>query len=127
MLCPCVDYVIVFTGLADGDNRRLLSATPLLLLLQMALLPLYLTLFLGDGLRQIVDAGPFLRAFVFLIVIPLALAWLTQAWSARTQAGQRFSAATGTLMVPLMAVVLAVVVASHRFPGSTATSARWPR
>ena len=113
LLCPCVDYVIVFTGLADGDNRRLLSATPLLLLLQMALLPLYLTLFLGDDLREIVDVGPFLRAFVFLIVIPLALAWLTQAWSARTRAGQRVATGAGALMVPLMAVVLAVVVASQ--------------
>ncbi|MCG5219053.1 hypothetical protein [Streptosporangium sp. KLBMP 9127] len=31
LLTPCVDYVIVFSGLAGGDSRRLLAATPLLL------------------------------------------------------------------------------------------------
>jgi ACR3 family arsenite transporter len=45
--------------------------------------PLFLYLFLGSDLGSIVAVGPFLRAFAFLIVIPLALAWATQAWAAR--------------------------------------------
>ncbi|MGH8966036.1 MAG: arsenic resistance protein, partial [Actinomycetes bacterium] len=53
------------------------------------------------------------EAFVVLIVLPLALAWLTQAWAARTSAGRRFSARAGALMVPLMALTLLVVVASQ--------------
>jgi ACR3 family arsenite efflux pump ArsB len=28
LLTPCVDYVIVFTGLAGGARARLLAATP---------------------------------------------------------------------------------------------------
>ena len=28
LLTPCIDYVIVFTGLAGGDEERLLAATP---------------------------------------------------------------------------------------------------
>lgn len=28
LLCPCIDYVIVFSGLAGGSSRRLLAATP---------------------------------------------------------------------------------------------------
>ncbi|MGW5054989.1 arsenic resistance protein [Actinokineospora sp. NPDC004072] len=35
LLTPCVDYVIVFCGLAGGSSRRLLAATPLLLIAQM--------------------------------------------------------------------------------------------
>jgi arsenite transporter len=38
LLTPCIDYVIVFTRLAGGSDRRLLAATPLLMLAQMALL-----------------------------------------------------------------------------------------
>ncbi len=38
LLCPCVDYVIVFSGLAGGSSRRLLAATPVLLVAQMLLL-----------------------------------------------------------------------------------------
>jgi ACR3 family arsenite efflux pump ArsB len=39
LLTPCVDYVIVFAGLAGGDRVRLLAATPVLVVLQMLLLP----------------------------------------------------------------------------------------
>ncbi|MFR9749839.1 arsenic resistance protein [Nocardia sp. 004] len=113
LLTPCVDYVIVFSGLAGGANTRLLAATPLLLIAQMALLPVFLLLFLGADLAEIVEVGPFLRAFVVLIVIPLGLAWLTQAWAARAETGQRVSAAVSMAMVPLMAAVLVTVVASQ--------------
>lgn len=113
LLAPCVDYVIVFSGLAGGSSERLLAATPLLLLAQMVLLPVYLFLFMGPDLADVVEAGPFVEAFVVLIVIPLALAWLTQAWAARRAAGQRAADAMGTTMVPLMAAVLLTVVASQ--------------
>jgi arsenite transporter len=113
LLCPCVDYVIVFSGLAGGSSRRLLAATPLLLLAQMVLLPGFLFLFMGAGLGDVVDTGPFLEAFLVLIVIPLALAWLTQAWAARRVTGRQFSDAAGTTMVPLMAATLFTVVASQ--------------
>ncbi|MDV7268310.1 bile acid:sodium symporter, partial [Rhodococcus oxybenzonivorans] len=113
LLCPCVDYVIVFSGLAGGSSRRLLAATPLLLLTQILLLPVFLVLFLGSDLSDIVDVGPFVTAFIVLIVIPLALAWATQFWSARTQSGRSASAAATALMVPLMAATLLVVVASQ--------------
>ncbi|WP_330278105.1 bile acid:sodium symporter [Lentzea sp. NBC_00516] len=106
LLAPCVDYVIVFSGLAGGDSRRLLAATPLLLIAQMVLLPGYLLLFLGSDLA-VVEPGPFVEAFVVLIAIPLVLAWLTQTW-----AGERVGAIS-TTMVPLMAATLFAVVASQ--------------
>lgn len=113
LLCPCVDYVIVFSGLAGGDSHRLLAATPLLLLLQMALLPVYLTIFLGDELAAAVDAGPFVTAFVVLIAIPLALAWVTQSGARRSARLGSVSTGAGSAMVPLMALVLFVVVGSQ--------------
>lgn len=113
LLCPCVDYVIVFTGLAGGAGQRLLAATPLLLILQMVTTPLFLTAFLGAGLGSVIDVGPFLEAFVLLIVIPLVLAWSTQWFAARNPRGQRFSSGSTALMVPLMMLVLVVVVASQ--------------
>ncbi|AKH86837.1 arsenic resistance protein [Streptomyces sp. CNQ-509] len=113
LLTPCVDYVIVFSGLAGGSSRRLLAATPLLLIAQMVFLPGYLYLFMGSDLADIVEAGPFVEAFVVLIAVPLTLAWLTQAWAARRPAGQKTAGAAGTAMVPLMAATLATVVASQ--------------
>ncbi|ACU37452.1 bile acid:sodium symporter [Actinosynnema mirum] len=113
LLAPCVDYVIVFTGLAGGDHRGLLAATPLLLLAQMLLLPPLLLLLLGGELADVVEAGPFVEAFTTLIAIPLALAWLTQAWARRHRAGRLAADAAGTTMVPLMAATLLAVVASQ--------------
>ncbi|MFJ9639899.1 arsenic resistance protein [Streptomyces sp. NPDC101178] len=113
LLCPCVDYVIVFSGLAGGSARRLLAVTPVLLVAQMVLLPVFLYGFLGSGLADIVEAGPFLEAFAYLIVIPLALAWGLQAWAGRRESGRRVSDAATMTMVPLMAATLLVVVASQ--------------
>jgi arsenite transporter len=113
LLCPCVDWVIVFTGLAGGSGRRLLAATPLLLVVQMLALPVFLFLFLGAELASVVDVGPFVQAFGLLIVLPLALAWATQFWASRRAAGRTASDGASTAMVPLMAAVLAVVVASQ--------------
>ncbi|MEV4619210.1 bile acid:sodium symporter [Asanoa sp. NPDC049573] len=113
LLTPCVDYVIVFSGLAGGSNRRLLAATPVLLIAQILLLPFFLFLFLGRETADIVEIGPFVRAFLVLIVIPLALAWATQAWAGRHRAGTAVTSAIGTAMVPLMAATLFVVVASQ--------------
>ncbi|MFF3015436.1 bile acid:sodium symporter [Streptomyces sp. NPDC057939] len=113
LLCPCVDYVIVFSGLAGGSSRRLLAATPVLLVVQMLLLPGFLYLFMGSELADIVEVGPFLEAFLILIVIALALAWALQAWASRRPAGQKVSAAATTTMVSLMAATLLTVVASQ--------------
>ncbi|MFJ4964462.1 arsenic resistance protein [Streptomyces sp. NPDC088729] len=113
LLCPCVDYVIVFSGLVGGSARRLLAATPLLLVAQMLLLPVFLYAFLGAGLADVVAAGPFLEAFALLIVVPLALAWALQVWAGRRESGRRVSAGASTTMVPLMAATLLVVVASQ--------------
>jgi ACR3 family arsenite transporter len=113
LLAPCVDYVIVFSGLAGASNQRLLAATPLLLIAQMLLLPVFLLLFLGSALADTVEVGPFVKAFIVLIVIPLALAWATQAWARRRRAGAAVAEAMGTIMVPLMAATLFVVVASQ--------------
>ena len=83
LLTPCVDYVIVFTGLAGGAKDRLLAAAPLLMLAQMLLLVPYLWIFVGTGFVDDVDFAPFLDAFVLLIALPLAAAGLTQAAAAR--------------------------------------------
>lgn len=115
LLTPCIDYVIVFTRLAGGSDRRLLAAAPLLMLAQILLLPAYLWLFMGSELAQIVKPGPFLEAFGLLIMLPLGLSWATEAWAKRSPGGQRVKATVDLTPVALMALTLLVVVASQ-FP-----------
>jgi ACR3 family arsenite efflux pump ArsB len=107
LLCPCIDYVVAFAQLGRADARLLLAATPWLLLLQMALLPLYLALLLGDAAAGLVRPGPFVQAFVWLIAVPLLLALACQ-----RGASARVNAALALLPVPATALVLLIVVAA---------------
>ncbi|NLZ97684.1 MAG: arsenic resistance protein [Micrococcus sp.] len=113
LLTPCVDYVIVFAGLAKGDSQSLLAAAPVLMIVQLMLLPVYLWLFLGSGFIASIEFRPFVDAFLWIIVVPLVLAALTQALAQRWQRMRVIDAAGSTLMVPLMTATLGVVVAAH--------------
>ncbi|GGH35918.1 arsenic resistance protein [Microbacterium album] len=113
LLTPCIDYVIAFSGLAGGSRDRLLAATPLLMLGQMVLLPLYLWAMAGPALVSAIVPGPFLEAFLVLIVLPLAAAAVTQALATRHPAARHAGRAATTAMVPLMMLTLGAVVASQ--------------
>lgn len=112
LLTPCIDYVVTFAHLGRGDAKLLLAATPALLMLQMALLPLYLAILLGEEAAQLVQVGPFLGAFFWLIVLPLMLAGFFQLAASRTAYGTRAASLLGILPVPATALVLFVVVAA---------------
>ncbi|WP_460801952.1 arsenic resistance protein [Microbacterium sp. GXF6406] len=113
LLAPCVDYVIVFTRLAGGSADRLLALTPVLMIAQLLALPGYLWLFLGEDAVAAIDPAPFVRAFVLLIVLPLAAAALTQALAHRHSIAAAVRDGMLAAMVPLLAATLAVVVAAH--------------
>lgn len=112
LLCPCIDYVVTFSHLGRADARLLLAATPVLLIVQMLLLPLWLSLFLGRQAAGLVQMGPFVHAFLWLIAVPLGLAALCQLWAARSIAGARIAALLGLLPVPATALVLFIVIAA---------------
>lgn len=113
LLTPCIDYMIVFCGLAGGDARRLLAIAPLLMIAQILLLPVYVLIALGPGLVDVIEPEPFLEAFGLLIVAPLALAWITGRLRERHRAAAAVDHAAQAAMVPLMALTLAVVVTSQ--------------
>lgn len=113
LLTPCIDYVIVFSGLAGAANDRLLAASPVLLVLQMLTLPLYLWSFLAPDVAMAVHWGTFAQALAVVIVIPLVAAAVTQWAAARSPVARRWGRLAGGAMVPLMMLTLATVVASQ--------------
>ncbi|TAJ49085.1 MAG: arsenic resistance protein [Herbiconiux sp.] len=113
LLTPCVDYVIVFTGLAGGARARLLAAAPLLMLLQILLLPVYLLLFAGSDAVALIDIAPFVDAFVLLILLPLIAAALVQVLARRHRTGRMIEGVSAAAMVPLMMITLALVIGSQ--------------
>lgn len=113
LLTPCIDYVVVFTHLGKGDSRLVLAATPVLLLLQLLLLPIYLGIMAGSASGVVIAVAPFVEAFLILIVAPLLLAVATSSLAKRSKAVGQWNAAWAWLPVPAMALVLIVVVGSQ--------------
>jgi ACR3 family arsenite efflux pump ArsB len=113
LLTPCIDYVVVFTHLGKGDARLTLAATPVLLLVQLALLPLYLALMLGGVGHVEISVAPFVEAFVLLIALPLLLAVATSAGARRSAVVSKWNDAWAWLPVPAMALVLIAVIGSQ--------------
>lgn len=113
LLVPCIDWVIVFTGLAGGDGARMTAASPVLMVAQMVLLAPLLLLIGGPGLVVDVDHGPFVEALFLLLLLPLAAAAAVQTGASRSRAAARVQAAGQGLMVPALMLVLVVVTASQ--------------
>ncbi|MGR6656427.1 arsenic resistance protein [Pseudomonas mosselii] len=113
LLTPCIDYVVVFTHIGKGDSRLTLAATPVLLLVQLALLPLYLALMLGGAADVEISVAPFIEAFVLLIVLPLLLAVVTSAGARRSALVAKWNDTWAWLPVPAMALVLVAVIGSQ--------------
>lgn len=113
LLVPCTDWFIAFTHLGRGETRLAMAATPVMLLAQIVLLPLYLGLFMGARFMDLVSTGPFLQAFLGLIVLPLCLALVTEKWTGRHRSGVRWLAFLGWLPVPFLALVLLLIAASQ--------------
>lgn len=113
LLTPCIDYVVVFTHLGKGDARLTLAATPLLLLLQLLLLPLYLAVIVGPSAAAVIAVGPFVEAFVLLIALPLLLAVASVAGAKRSPLLARWNSGWAWMPVPAMAAVLVVVVGAQ--------------
>lgn len=114
LLVPCTDWFITFAHQAGGDVRRAIVATPVVLVIQIVLLPLYLWLFMGDGLAVTISAGRMAAAFLAIIVVPLVLAGLTERWAEREVVhGERLIQRLGALPVPLLALVVFLIAGSQ--------------
>lgn len=114
VLCvPCTDWFITFTQMAKGDTHAAIAWTPLALLLQLALLPLYVWWLLDAPMAAGLWQPAVMLAALGLIVLPLLLAWAVQ-WQARQRAA--WQAAVDRMAwwpVPMLAVVIALIAASQ--------------
>lgn len=113
LLAPCVDYVIVFSGLAGGENHKLLAATPLLLLLQMLLIPIYMYVIVGKSSLEMLAPEPFAATLTLLMFIPLVLAVTTQILVNKFACFSNIACRAENFMVPAMMGTLFSVVGSQ--------------
>lgn len=113
LLVPCTDWYITFTHLSGGDTGRAIAATPVNLIVQMLLLPVYLWLFMGTAFLEIFAVGPIATVFVTLIVAPLVVAWLLERWAEARAGRDALIERLGWFPVPLLALVVFLIAASQ--------------
>lgn len=113
LLVPCTDWFIAFARQGGGDVPRAVLITPLNLLLQILLLPVYLWLFVEAGERPPFAPAPLLFAFAGVILLPLALAGIVQQRTHRHPAYALLARHAPIATVPLLAAVISVVAAAQ--------------
>jgi len=112
LLVPCTDWFITFTQLGRGDTARAVALTPMNLVLQLVLLPVYLWLLAGPQFSISVRVQDLWPALV-VVLGPLLLAISAEPLLRRQPAGERVRAGLGHAPVPLLAAVIFAVAASN--------------
>lgn len=114
LLVPCTDWFITFTQLGRGNTARAIAVTPLNLLLQLLLLPVYLWLMLpAADFSTAFKPEDMLPAALALIGLPLVAAALTERWiEARTERAV-WRERLGWWPVPLLALVVFLIAGAQ--------------
>ncbi|PWV49176.1 arsenic resistance protein [Nocardiopsis sp. L17-MgMaSL7] len=104
LVTPCTDWYLVFTAMARGHTGIAAALLPVNLVLQLALLPVYVLL-LG-GRAAMVDAGTLAEAVLLVLVVPLAVAVLVRWGAARFRDAdwreRHVTGPAGRLVLPLL-------------------------
>ncbi len=114
LLVPCTDWFITFTQLGQGNTARAIAVTPLNLVVQLLMLPIYLWLMLpaadfGAALRM----EEMLPAALALIGVPLVAAALTERWVEGRPERAVLRTRLGWWPVPLLAVVVLLIAGAQ--------------
>jgi ACR3 family arsenite efflux pump ArsB len=113
LLVPCTDWFITFTQLGGGDTPRAIAVTPLNLLLQLLLLPLYAWLMLGDALAVALDSARVLAPAAALIGLPLAAAAASERFLEARRERMRWRERLAWAPVPLLALVVFLIAGAQ--------------
>lgn len=113
LLVPCTDWFITFAHLGKGDIKSAIAFTPVSLLLQIVLLPVYIWLILGSNITTSLVQKELLLAFFGLIVLPLTAAFITEKWVEKRKERATITATFGWFPVPLLALVIFSIAAAQ--------------
>lgn len=112
LLVPCTDWFITFTQLGAGNAARAIAMTPLNLLLQLLLLPLYLWLILGEGFSEFIQPAAIWPA-LFVVLVPLAAAALSEGWIETSAPRAVVREQLAWWPVPLLALVVFLIAGAQ--------------
>lgn len=112
LLVPCTDWFITFSQLGGGNVPRAIAVTPINLLLQLLLLPLYLWLILGKEFSRIVENVNLWPALL-VVAVPLVAAALSERWIEARAERAVVREWMAWWPVPLLAVVVFLIAGAQ--------------
>lgn len=112
LLVPCTDWFITFSQLGAGNVPRAIAVTPVNLLLQLLMLPLYLWLMLGDRFSAVVRPGEVWPALI-VVLAPLAAAVLSERWIEARAERAVVRVRIAWWPVPLLALVVFLIAGAQ--------------
>ncbi|SDI37649.1 Arsenite efflux pump ArsB, ACR3 family [Alteribacillus persepolensis] len=84
LVTPCTDWYLVFTNMAKGNTALSTALLPMQLILQLLLLPVYISLFGGE--TAVIEISYLLESIIIVLGLPLLASGFTKRFvSARTQ------------------------------------------
>lgn len=112
LLVPCTDWFITFSQLGGGSVPRAIALTPVNLLLQLLLLPVYLWLMAGTGLSAALTPAEIWPALV-VVLLPLALAAVSERWIEARAERAVLRERLAWWPVPLLALVVFLIAGAQ--------------
>lgn len=115
LVTPCTDWYLVFTALARGHLGIAAAVLPINLVLQLALLPVYVLLLGGQA--AMVGAGTLAEAVLLVLLVPLAAAAVLRLGAARLRGeawrDEVLVGAASTAVLPLLYTAVLAMFAWH--------------
>ncbi len=107
LVTPCTDWYLVFTKLSHGNVEINMSILPINLLLQVALLPVYLFVFLGNSVH--IDVYTVFESIIAVLLIPCICAIITRVFVFEKYNIQKYIVDNGDIL-QLIFLCFAVVI-----------------
>ncbi len=113
LLVPCTDWFITFSYLGRADTKHAIALLPILLFVQLILLPFYMIILFPQLVDIEIDRVKFIKVFFGLIVFPLFLAYITQRLAKFSPLAVKFLNFTGLLPIPLISLIVFIIFGSQ--------------
>jgi arsenite transporter len=114
LVTPCTDWYLVFTAAARGNVALAAALLPVNLVLQLALLPVFVVVLAGAATD--VAFGDLVASVVVVLAVPVVVAVVVRATAARTGTTDRLGEVLDRLEplgLALLAVAVAAIFATH--------------
>ncbi|MFN3870340.1 MAG: arsenic resistance protein [Aquificaceae bacterium] len=113
LLVPCTDWFITFSYLGKADTKHAIALLPILLFLQLILLPFYMVILFPQLVAIELDWLRFIKVFFELIIVPLFFAYITQRFADFSPMGVKFLNFIGWLPIPLISLIVFIIFGSQ--------------